>query len=436
MSDFSSSSTLPEHGRSSDPTAAQLAFSCRLPLLVMFISAAVWLIIASAFGLLSSLTFHAPGLLADHSWLTYGRLRPAYENALLYGFCLQAGLGVALWLFVRLGRTLLAQRLMVTLGAAFWNFGVTVGIAAILGGYSTGFENLEMPGHASVIVFGGYVLLGLWGVITFHRRRVHALFPSQWFLFAALFWFPWIYSTANLLLLTFPARGVAQSVIAWWYSENLVVVWLGLVGLGSIFYFVPKLSGRDLHSHYLALFTFWTLILFASWGGIPSAAPVPAWMPTVSTIASVFMILPLLAVGMNVYRTLGRVSFLSRQNLPLSFELVGVAAFLIAGVMKISLAGLDTDQMLQFTWFASARKLLHVYGFFVMAMFGAIYYILPRLTDADFPSPGLVRAHFWLSLAGLLFIVAPWAIGGVVQAAQLGDPHVAFISIVKSQLRS
>ena len=92
-----------------------------------------------------------------------------------------------------------------------------------------------------------------WGVLTFHQRRERQLYVSQWFLFAALFWFPWIYSTANLLLLGFRARGMAQAVIAWWYSDNLLVVWLGLVGLAAIFYFVPKLTSRELHSRYLAL---------------------------------------------------------------------------------------------------------------------------------------------------------------------------------------
>jgi len=41
---------------------------------------------------------------------------------------------------------------------------------------------------------------------------------------------------------------VAQAVIAWWFSNNLLVVWLGLVGLATIFYFVPKLSNTELHS--------------------------------------------------------------------------------------------------------------------------------------------------------------------------------------------
>jgi cytochrome c oxidase cbb3-type subunit 1 len=63
--------------------AAAIDASCRLPLVVLFLSAAVWLLAASGFGLIASIKFHAPGFLADSAWLTYGRVRPAGVNAML-----------------------------------------------------------------------------------------------------------------------------------------------------------------------------------------------------------------------------------------------------------------------------------------------------------------------------------------------------------------
>ena len=55
------------------------------------------------FALIASIKFHSAQFLADSPWLAYGRVRAAYQNALLYGFCLPAGLGVGAWLFARLG---------------------------------------------------------------------------------------------------------------------------------------------------------------------------------------------------------------------------------------------------------------------------------------------------------------------------------------------
>ncbi len=416
------------------PVVAEIDLSCRLPLLVLFLSGAIWLVIASAFGLIGSLKFHAPNLLADTAWLTYGRVHAVCTNALVYGFCVQAGLGVTLWLLARLGRTVLAQPWLAILGGAIWNLGVTIGVLEILAGNSTGFDYFEMPGHAALLVFVGYLVMGISGVLTFHQRRERQLFPSQWFIFTAFFWFPWIYSTANLLLLTFPARGVDQAVIAWWYANNLLVVWLGLMGLATAFYFVPKLSNRDLHSHYLALFTFWMLILFASWGGIPNSAPVPAWLPTISTVATVLLIIPILAVALNIYSTTGRIALLAKANPVLSFVLVGIAAFILAGLMQICSAVVDTDQMLHFTWFDPAKTQLHVFGFFALVTFGAVYFIVPQLTGIAFRFPGLIRAHFWTAAVGILLYAAPLAIGGVIQALQMQDATIPFIKVSQTSL--
>jgi len=413
---------------------AELAFSCRLPLLVFFVSAAIWLVIASAFALIASLKFHSPSFLADCPWLTYGRVWPAYTNSLLYGCCLQAGLGAILWVFTHLGLTTLAQRGLVTLGACFWNLGVAIGVLGILGGDSTGFQNLEMPSYASLFLFLSYVLIGFWAVITFHQRGQRLLFPSQWYLFTAVFWFAWIYSTAQLLLVTYPVRGVAQSVIDWWYSDNLQVVWFGLVGLGIIFYAVPKLTGRELYSHYLAFFIFWMLILFGGWGGIPIIAPVPAWMPTLSTIATVLTLIPILAVALNVHRTLeGSFASLS-QFYPLRFIVFGAAAFIFAGLLKIGDVLLDGSQLLHLTWFNTAREQLYTYGFFVMVMLGTIYRVLPQLTTTELPWPRLMRVHFWFAGLGIALICLPLLICGIVEALKLQDPTLDFVSISKSTL--
>ena len=77
--------------------------------------------------------------------------------------------------------------------------GVLLGVIGILAGNGTGFENLEMPRYSAVPLFIGYLLIGLWTVLTFHQRRERSLQPAQWFLLAALFWFPWIFSTARLV---------------------------------------------------------------------------------------------------------------------------------------------------------------------------------------------------------------------------------------------
>ena len=176
--------------------------------------------------------------------------------------------------------------------AKLWHLGVLIGLTGIFSGNSTGFAWLEFPRASSVILFFAYLLLASWAMMNFAARRERELFPSHWFLVAALFWFPWIYSTANLFLVACPVRGVVQFAINSWFANNLLFVWLALVGIGTAFYFLPKFSGRPLQTHYFALFAFWTLVLFGTWCGIPPGAPLPAWMPALSSVAATLTIVP------------------------------------------------------------------------------------------------------------------------------------------------
>jgi cytochrome c oxidase cbb3-type subunit 1 len=408
--------------------------SCRVPLFVLFVHAAFWLVISSVLGLIASIKFHSPGFLSDCAWLTYGRVYPAATNALLYGFAIQAGLGVGLWIISRMGQVKVVQPWIIATGGKLWNLGVLVGLWGILTGDSTGYQNLEMPKYAVAILSLGYLLIGVCTLLTLHARRERRLEPAQWFLLAALFWFPWIFSTAELLLTAFPVRGVTQSVVDWWYSANLKLVWLGLAGLASTFYFLTTLTNRVLHSQYLALFTFWTILLFASWSGIPASAPLPAWMPALSSIATVLTLITILTVVVNVYQTVGKGCSQTNNAPPGKFIAFGVMAFAVSWLMNVVSAVHELAPFTQFTWFATAQTHLNVYGFFVMTMIGAIYYIVPHVAGMEWCSAKLVKAHYWIVAFGILLFAGPLAVAGVVQGIKLNNPQIAFIDVAKSTL--
>lgn len=435
-----SSPSLPAAARATAaPAACQAApaeidASCRLPLTLFFLSAAVWLAAGALGFLVASIKLHAPGFLADCSWLTYGRVQPAALNAMVYGFACQAGLGVALWLLGRLGRTMLAGPGTIFLGGLFWNLGVTVGVMAILAGDSTGFEWLEMPGYASMILFFSYALIGGCALLTIHARSERSLYVSQWYLLAALLWFPWIYSAANLLLVLLPVRGIVQAVVNGWFAHNLFTLWLTPLGLAVVFYFIPKLLGRPLHSHYLALFGFWTLAFFGTWGGVQAGAPVPRWMIGLSTVAGVMLLVPVLAVVLNCHRTSAGQRRSLMENPSLRFVLFGVNAYLLASVLSMLNGFPSVNRFTGFTSFQSALTHLGLYGFFAMVIFGAIHEIVPRLAGQAWPSARLVQAQFWAGAAGVALYVLPMAVGGVLQGSALTDATVAFMSALKSSL--
>jgi cytochrome c oxidase cbb3-type subunit 1 len=356
-------------------------------------------------------------------------------NSFIYGFAVQTALGVSLWILCRLGRTTLVQPGIVVVGAVLWNLGVALGVLGILIGDGTGYEWLDMPRYASPILFAAYSIIGICALLTFHNRRERSLYVSQWFLLAALFWFPWIFSTANLLLVFAPVRGVLQAVVNWWYMNNLAMNWFGFIGLGTIFYFVPKLLGRPLFSHYYALFAFWTLALFGSWGGIHHGAPVPAWMPSVSTVFSVLALVPVIAIAINLHLTFaGKYGELT-ANKPLLFVTFGAFAFVGASVLRSWVSVPYMSRVLHFSFFSPAQTQLFLYGFLAMTLFGAIYYITPRIMRIEWPSYGFLNQHFWLSAIGIGIYFLSLAVGGFQQGHALLDSNKPFLDTLQPGLR-
>src|SRR5580658_3908374 len=84
-------------------------------------SGTVWLVLALALGFLNSLRFHNAELLANCATLGFGRVHAAESAALLYGFGVQAALGIGIWLLCRLGSAPLAGPFVVFFGALVWN---------------------------------------------------------------------------------------------------------------------------------------------------------------------------------------------------------------------------------------------------------------------------------------------------------------------------
>jgi cytochrome c oxidase cbb3-type subunit 1 len=249
-------------------------------------------------------------------------------------------------------------------------------------------------------------------------------------------WFPWIYATGNLFLIAWPVRGVAQAAIDFWFANNLLFVWLGLAGLGTSFYFLPKLAPGlpGLQNRYLVLFAFWTLILFGTWCGVPQGAPLPAWMPALSAVAASLTIIPVLTVFAIMWKTLCGSSNLEPRGGPFCFIQFGLAAFMLSSLMLIAMACPQISRVTEFTWFGPAQTQLQLYGFFAMTMFGAIYYLLPRVVSIEWPFPKLARVHFWISIVGVLLLVVPLAIGGVVQGLKWANPNIAVVDVSKATL--
>ncbi|HEY1170622.1 MAG TPA: cbb3-type cytochrome c oxidase subunit I [Verrucomicrobiae bacterium] len=402
-------------------TPAQIDASCRVPLLLIFVSSAAWLVISSILGLIASVKMHSPTLLADCRFFTFGHVQAAAFNTLLYGFIAQAAIGVMLWLIARLGRTTLVGGGFAAVGAIFWNLGVTLGLIGIMIGDGSGYEWFEFPKYAAGVLLGAYFLMGLVGGFTFASRKNEEMYPSQWFLLAALFWFPWTYATAVALIHWSPVAGVMQSIVHQWFAHNFVTVWLGSIGIATAFYFVPKISGKPLASYSYALVTFWFLLIFGGMGGMHHGMPVPAWLPSLSTVMAFLLIGPVLAFILNLQKTLFDGDGGLPKSIVLNFIIGGSVALLAGSLMKAVGSIPYINDYTYFTYFTTAQSKLFLLGFASLILLGAVYHIVPQVTGMEWPFEGAIKAHFYLAVAGTLFIVVPLAIGGVMQGGKLAS---------------
>ena len=217
-----------------------------------------------------------------------------------------AGMGTAIWLMARLCRTTLRHPLLLVAGAAFWNLGVLLGVGGILAGDSTGYQWLEFPPYAAIVLFVAYSLVMSWAMLMFRFRRGEQIYITQWYLLGAFLWFPWLYGAAQIMLFVVPVQGVMQAAVNWWFANNLLFLWFGAIGLGTAYYMIPKVIGRPVYSYHLAAIGFWTYALFASWTGMQRLVdgPFPAWMITASIAATILTIIPVATVGLNHHMTM------------------------------------------------------------------------------------------------------------------------------------
>src|SRR5690242_17085415 len=410
--------------------------STRVPVLMFYASAMVWLLIGTLLPIFTTFKLHAPVWLSDYSFLTWGRLRPVQMDVMIYGWASMVGMGTAIWLMARLCRTTLRHPLLLVTGTWFWNIGVLVGVIAILMGYSTGYQWLEFPPYAGAILLVAYGLIMSWAILMFRYRRGEQIYITQWYLLGAFLWYPWLYAAGQLMLFVVPVQGVLQSAVGWWFANNLLFLWFSAIALGTAYYMIPKVIGRPVYSYHLATIGFWSYALFSSWTGMQRLVdgPFPAWMITASIAATILTMIPVATVGLNHHMTMRGYFPLMRYSPTLRFTVFGAMAYTVFSVVGVLISLRSVAQYVNFTQASIAYSHLGLYAFFTMVIFGSMYYIVPRLIGREWRYASLIKLHFWASAYGIGLMTLMLLAGGLTQGTSVENPTLAFSESVQSAL--
>ncbi|HVU24439.1 MAG TPA: cbb3-type cytochrome c oxidase subunit I [Opitutus sp.] len=409
----------------SQPEVSELDTVARWPLVLLLGSALLWLLLTGVLALVQYVQLLSPGFLAECPALSYGRVGMLLQSTLIYGWVANAGFAVALWILTRLGGAPLRSLNWAVVGWLFWNSAVAIGLVCIVFGQGTSVPYLHFPRFlypAMTVAFGA---IAVPGVLAWTGRARHPVFAAQGYAVAALFLCVWLLSAAQVMLFWAPARGVLQAVIAAWAVQGAWSFWIAPLALAAAYYLVPKITGRVLSGYNFASLGFWTLVVIGPWAGARHliGGPVPAWLPSVAIVATVLLVFHYLIAALNLH------AVFSRGSTALKFAAYGVAAYLLGGFVDAATALRDVAQSTQFTWFASAQGELALLGAFSMTIFGAIYFLVPRLTNRPWPSTPLIRAHFAAAFIGTTGIVLGLAAAGIVQGRDLNNAAVSFADI-------
>ena len=190
---------------------------------------------------------------------------------------------------------------------------------------------------------------------------------------------------------------------------------------GDAYYLIPKVLGRAIYSYYLSVIGFWTLALFYNWAGVHHliGGPVPAWVISAGTVASVMMVIPVIVTAINHHMTVVGLHREGWASPTIRFVVFGAINYTIVSLIGSAMALRSVSEITHFTHFTVGHAHHGVYAFYTMIMFGAVYYMMPRLLRREWPSAFLIRTHWWMCASGITLMIVALSIAGWKQGLML-----------------
>ena len=395
------------------------------------ISATVWLLITTAAGLFASFEFTYPDIGA-HSWLTFGRLRAIHTNGTFFGWATMALVGTSFWIAARASGTTLKYRTLAW--AALWAFNLAtiLGTLTLDAGWSNGSQEYRewIPAVTLVLV----VAIVLSAIVVFRTiltRRGSEIYIANWYTMGG-----YIFISIIALVAIVPGyqNGIGQVAVQGFYIHNAVGMWFTFLGIGIIYYLLPKLLNRPIYSYALGVVGFWTQLLFYPMIGAHhfEFSPLPWWIQSLAVIFSIGMIVPVWSAVGNFYMTMrGQWGAITRSY-ALPFVWVGIGCYFIGSTQGSIEAIRELQAIWHFTNFTVGHSHLTMYGFVSFIAWGGIYGLLPLATKKH-PSLTAVGVHFWFATLGVLLYVISLSIAGTMQGLTWATGNPFIVSVANAQ---
>lgn len=406
--------------------------------LVLIFGSVIWSLLGAGIQLLATIQLLIPLLdrLIPFPWFGYGRLVPASQFLLSYGWLGSGLLGVLLILAPRFSGIGFRYGRLLFGGAFLWQLAIFGGFTQILLEGPSGLIGLPQSRFVSILLTLSFLILGTGLTRGLGRSWKSGPLLPRLYLLLGLLAFPFGLGTAEVLLRGTSAPGAVQIITQLLWHSFHQHLWLGPLGLVLIFQLLPTLTGRAVSSLNLGLLAWVATCLLGGWLGMVRASdgPVPSWMQSAGVVAALLMAVVALGNGLLIQNlTEGRWEEI-RRNVALRFITVGAWAYAAAYLVLAFLSLPLVRPVLAFTTAWPAFFELFHFLFLGSILAGSIYALLPVSREFGWPNSSALTCHFWCTALGAVTTASCLFLAGSFQGLALGDPGVP-ISTLASYLR-
>jgi cbb3-type cytochrome oxidase subunit 1 len=371
-----------------------------------FVVGAVYLLVGGALQLLSLIALR----FADLFPVSYGRLEPAANLALMIGFATISLVGG-----VYLTGARLASGRLAWLGLLGMAGLPAMGLLVIFLGLGDGGQPFGLPWWLDIPLALVLFVPALITVATIRSRTEGRSFVTIWFALGGVTWLPLLY----LAHMVTELPGVSSVTVAYaqtFFSSGFVTMFLVTVGSGLVYYTVVKELDVPLASRQLALVGFWSLGFAAVWWGAAQLlfGPGPGWVAGVAAALGLAFPIGALANAANVSMTLeGSWSEVSGKPGVLSGVL---GLYLTVGVATVAaLAGFRSiGSVTSLTPFWEAIEYVSLAGVGTLLVSSVCFGALPRLSGRGLETAGKARRYQRLTVAGSVGVLISLGAAGII----------------------
>lgn len=386
---------------------------------IFFVTAAVWMFIATLLGLTMALQMAAPEFLGNIPQLLFSRLRPAHVNLVVFGLVLPGLLGAALHVIPSVCRTRLYAPRLAAAAAVLWNVLNVAILGTLIHGMNQGREYAELIWSLDLAVVALYAMLGVSIFGTIATRTERLLYVSAWYIGGGFCWTAvvWVVGNAMWNPDTGSLAGMSDAILNWFHGHNVLGLVITPLAVGTAYYIIPHATRRPIYSHTLSLVGFWMLLFVYTHTGTHHLlqAPVPQWLKVLAIVDSIALLVPVFTFLSNVWLPIKDRFQRIHSNVGAKMVFVGTIWYFITCIQGPLHSLPAVQRLTHFTNWVIGHAHIALVGFAGFIAMGAVYYLLPRVSGRKIWSLRLAEAQYWLILIGLLGIFLVLTSAGLIQ---------------------